>query len=242
MTAVATEGRGRGSDPGQVRASGLTAGQEAAEEHAEALGEPLDDQVLPEERDRSLAGLNFSRLRTDWATSADRATMAEIKAVVDGEVRRRFADAYDVMYELWDVVREHDVDEETGVTRVDRYGLPEWRRSPTGAYLEDWSRLATRQREDFLFRLVTQLFLWEQEAADVWGESMFAKALWQQRFAAGFDGPARATDKSREAAATLASEEDKFFAVYLAYLSKRCEAVVGSLRRLEQRLKDSLPR
>ena len=226
----------------KTRASGLTAAEEAAEAAAEELALPVEQAVLPEERDKTFSSLNFSRLRTEWGSVSDKQKWAEIKSIVDGRIKAEFEDAYGLLYDLYLIVREPEVDEETAEVVLDEYRQPVWRRTVAGAWVEDWSRLTGRQREDFLFRITTQLFFWSQRAADIWGESMFAKALWQEHFARAYSSGMSGTVDDLTNAATVASTDDKYFALFVSYLSRRADALVRQLNALTLRLRDSLPR
>lgn len=230
------------SRPAQQRQSGLTAGMEEADKAAEQLTEPIETAQLPEERNKEFEGLNFSRMRTSWATADDRNTMKTIKDTVDRRILEEFEDAYGLLYEIFMVVREPEIDQATGEVKVDEYDQPVWQQRPSGAWVEDWTRLTERQTRDFLFTLTTRLFYWEQRAADIWGESMFAKALWQESFSRSFDRPVSGTIEDRNAVATVASSEDKYFALFVSYLSRRADALVRQLNALTLRLRDTLPR
>ena len=88
--------------------------------------------------------------------------------------------------------------------------------------------------------LTINLVFWEQRAADAWGESMFAKASWEERQAIGYDAPTRGTVDDRHAKGTIDSREERYFAILQAYRSRKADAMVRSMERLAQRLKDSM--
>lgn len=235
-------GSTRATSPGRRRASGLTAGQEAADVAAEELTEPVEERVTPEERDRTFTHLSFARMRTEWGSPEDRQRMTEIRSIVDGRIKAEFEDAYGLLYELFKVIRQQRVDEETGELVFDYLGEPVWEQTVAGAWVEDWSLLTTRQREDFLFRITTQLFFWSQRAADIWGESMFSKAVWQERYAREYASGMSGTVDDLTSSATANSAEEKYFALFVSYLSRRADAVVRQMEALALRLKDTLPR
>lgn len=228
----------RGVRSGQTRASGDTVATEVVEEQTKDFDQPKAES-LPEERARSFDFPGFSRMRTEWR-SDDRVMIQRIKAAVDGRILEEFADAYAVMSDLYDVVREPDVDEGTGEIRTDQFGMKIWKRSATGAFYEDWARLGHRQREDFLYRITTALFAWEQRAADMWGEAMFAKAMWQERFAHEFDAPISGTVEDRTQRGNLKAAEDRYFALFVSLLSRKADAVVRTMNTLALRIKDTL--
>ncbi len=228
----------------EVRASGKTAGTEAAEEAVQEATAPLDEAVLLEERARVFEHLGFARMRTTW--SEDHAGMMQrIRQTVHGRVFDLFPDAFAIMEEVWRTVRIQAVDPETGDPAVDDYGLPEWKKSPGGAYVENWSLFGAAQREQALFKITTLMFEWERAASDVWGEAMFAKGLWAEEFAHYFDDrnkKSRATIDACNADATVRSAESRYFAIFASYLSRQADALVKSMDRIARLLSSTAPR
>lgn len=228
-----------GIKSGAIRAHGESAASEEAKAEVENLTEPPETDVLDEERKRTFRTPGFSRMRTQW-NSADRQVIQHAQSVVDGRILHNFEDAYQVMHEVYDLVRTPEVNPETGEILTDQWGFPIWKKTNTGSYEEDWSRLTKRERENLLFTITTRLFDWEQRAADAWGEAMFAKAQFEERFAIGFDEPMSGTVDDRRAHANIESREERYFAIFLTLYSRKAEAVVRTLSLLGQRLKDSM--
>lgn len=226
-----------GIEHGQTNAHGQAVADVVAEEQAEDLVAALEDAQLDVERERVFTSLSFSRMRTDWH-GEHAAAMHRVRQSVDQVMIDKFSGAYNLMNDIYEVVRTPVIDPETGEVQEDEHGFPVWERTELGFYIEDWTVLTTRQKEDFLFRLTTSLFSWEQDAADLWGEAMFAKALWTEAFATAFDAPSKGTVDHRTAVGNMRSAEERYFAVYLATLSRRADALCKSLERLSQRLKD----
>lgn len=192
-----------------------------------------------EDRTRETKTPGFARMRTDWE-GPDGATVQSVRSIVDGRILSNFADAFALMNELYDIVREPLTDAQ-GTMQTDQYGFPVWKRTSTGAYQEDFTRLSSSQREDFLFKITTRIFEWEQSAADAWGEAMFAKAQWEEAFAVSFDAPqGRHTVEDRTQKGRLGSRDERYFAVFLSLYSRKADAVVRSMQLLGQRLKDTL--
>lgn len=226
------------SGPAQERSSGRSAAEEEARE-AELDFDAAMTQEVDVERERTVGHLGFSRMRTEWRRD-ERAMMDRVKAAVDTVLIEHFSDTYAVMNDLYDVVREPVVDGE-GVIQIDRHGFTVYARNPvTGAYLEDWSRLGIRQREDFLYRITAALFGWRQRAEDMRGEALFAKAVWVESFARAYDRPVSGTIEDRNAVANRESAEDRYFALYLTLLSRKADALASSMELIGQRLKDGL--
>lgn len=226
---------GRGIPAGQVRASGETAAGEEAKEAGEQLLEPMAQQ-LEDEAATKWRTPGFRRMRFDWSGD-DRAVLKAATDAVEGRIRANFADAFQVMFDLYDLVRTPLTDQQGNVL-CDEWGLALWRRSPSGSYEEDWTKLTHKQRENFLFQITTRIFEWEQRAADAWTEAMFAKAQFEERFAIGFDAPHSGTVEDRRAAGTLDSREERYFAIFLSAYSRKADAIVRSMAGLAQRLKD----
>lgn len=230
-----------GIEQGQRRASGQTAAEATAQEVAEgpeAPDAPIEEEVLDVERERGSRHPGFARMRTDW-TGPDRAMIQRINATIEGAILNHFEDAYLLMNEIYEIVRDPEVTE-TGEIRVDQFGFTVFKRSPTGAYYEDWARLGHVQREHLIYKLTTSLFEWSQRAANLWTEAMFAKAIWTEEFAHAFDAvPGKATVDHRTAQGNLRSAESRYFAIFTSALSRKADAVVRSAELLNQRLKDT---
>jgi hypothetical protein len=193
-----------------------------------------------EDRTREMKTPGFSRMRTDWH-GADAAQVQSLKGIVDGRILNLFPDAFVIMSEVYDLVREPEVDQTTGEFLLDKHGFKIWKRHPSGAFVEDFTVLTQRQKEDLLFRITTRLFEWQQTRADLWGEAMFAKAQWEEAMAIGFDEPpGKLTVDDRTQKGRLASRDERYFAIFLSLISRRADAVVNSMELLGQRLKDAL--
>lgn len=225
----------------QRRASGETPAQEVAEEQATDPRTDLDTPAstdLDTERSRLYEQLGFSRMRLDWRGD-DKPVVQRAIAAVEGRILANFEDAFAIMSDLFDIVRDPLVDA-NGVIQTDQFGLKIWKRLPSGAFDEDWTRMTVRQKEDFLYRITTQLFNWEQAAADAWGEAMFAKAQWQEKFAVEYDAPHTGTIDDRTAYGNSRSADERYFAIFLSIYSRRADAICRSMERLALRMKDTL--
>lgn len=220
----------------QVRASGETGAEEEATEAGEQLLEPMV-QELQEEAKKTFRTPGFRRMRFDWR-GEDRPILTKAIEAVEGRIRHNFADAFQVMYDVYDLVRTPLT--ENGHIARDQWGLTIWKRSASGSYEEDWTKLTHKQRENLLFQITTRIFEWEQRAADAWTEAMFAKAQFEERFAIGFDAPHSGTVDDRKAAGTIDSRDERYFAIFLSAYSRKADAVVRSMNLLAQRLKDAM--
>lgn len=231
---------GKGVKSGQRLGTGEPVAQAVAKEQAEgpeAPDAPLEEEIVDIERARSFRHPGFARMSTEW-TGRDREIMQRIHATIEGAILNHFEDAYLLMNEIYEIVRDMEVTP-TGEPRTDQFGFTVFRRSPTGAYYEDWARLGHVQREHLIYKLTTNLFEWSQRAANLWTEAMFAKAIWQEEFATAFDAPVSGTVDDRTAVGNMKSAEARYFAIFTSALSRKADAVVRSLELLNQRLKDT---
>lgn len=190
------------------------------------------------DRTREIKTPGFSRMRTDWSAH-DSGQIQQLRTVVDGRILKLFPEAFVLMNNIYDLVRQPQTDGD-GVIVTDKYGFPVWARNPTGGYIEDFTILTDREKEDFLFRITTNLFEWRQTAADLWGEAMFAKAQWEEAMAIGYDSSTKKTVEDRTQAGRLHSTDERYFSIFLSLLSRKADAIVNSCELLGQRLKDTL--
>lgn len=209
-------------------------------EIAREADQPLTVDIDPD-RTRETSTTGFARMRTDWRPGEG----AEVLGIVQqaqGIIHRTFPDAYLIMNELWELVRNPVVNVGTGEIKTDIFGWPEWVKLPSGAYEEDYTRLTAREKEDFLLRITTGLLEWEQKASSVWLEAMLAKGRWEEAMATGFTAPmqGRTTVEDRTQRGRAYAAEDRYHAIFRAAVSRSAEQMVRSMERLGQRLKDSL--
>jgi hypothetical protein len=196
-----------------------------------AENENLTEVSVPEDDAKKWRTPGFQRMRIEWK-GEDRPIVDRVKAVVESKLYTEFADAYALIYEVFELVRN-----ETG---HDAAGNPIWERDTAGNFVEDFSKLTLKQKEHFMFALTTRLFLWQQQAADAWGEAMFAKAQWEERFSIGYDAGKGGTIEGRTAKGRIDAREERYFGVLLSLYSRKADALVKSLELLTQRLKDSM--
>lgn len=228
----------KGIESGAMRAHGESAAVEEAKTEVDNITEPIESDVLDEERKKTFRTLGFSRMRTSW-NSDDRQVIQHAQSVVEGRILANFADAYQVMHEVYDLVRTPSIDEH-GEIITDQWGFTIWKKTISGSYEEDWTALTLRQKQNLLFTITTRLFDWEQRAADAWGEAMFSKAQFEERFALGFDEPMSGTVDDRRAHANIESREERYFAIFLTIYSKRADSIVRVMGLLGQRIKDTM--
>jgi hypothetical protein len=224
-------------DRNQERANGRTAGDDIAREAMRDFDKTTEVE-LPEERARRFRTAGFSRMPTSWE-GADATTMHAVHHQVTKLIDENFEDAFLLMYEIFDIVREVETDDK-GEAKLDEHDLPIWRKTVTGRPVESWENLTFKQRERFIFQINTRLMDWRLRASELWAEAMFSKAKWEDEFSIGYEEleGSKPTIGDREARGRLASRESRYFAIYASYLSRKADAVVSVMEQLSQRLKD----
>lgn len=225
--------------PKTTRKSGSTAAEEAVVEEGDKLTEQVEEEVLPDERKRQFRTPGFARMRTAWRDD-DALIKHQVEHFMEERVLQEWFDAYQVMNQVYDIVREPERDETTGFPLKDRHGYVIWKKTPGGGYDEDFTRLTHNQRENLLFVITTRMFEWEARKERAWLESMLAKAQWEERFAIAFDAPKVGTVDDRKAVGNKDAADERYFAIFQAAYSRRCEAIVRSMALLGQRIRDAM--
>lgn len=221
------------------RASGATQSEADAHAAAEAL---LDEFVPPpmhvEEEHRSP---RFLRLRYDWASPQEAMVIRQAHDVVNQLMVERFSDVYLILAEIQDRVREQLTDEH-GDPAFDASGHPIWRRTEVGRIEEDYSRLTRKHMESLIGQITTRMFAWEQEAEMMWMDAMMAKAQFEERYAITYNelrgSASRSTVDDRQQHASMEAADERYYTIYLTVASRRAAALVRSMERISQRLKD----
>jgi len=210
---------------------------ESAEADRPMSVEPHDD------RTQEFTPRREGRMRHDLRPE-DQDAVDGLRGIADRIMLERFGDAYVIINDLYEIVREPLVDPVTQEIQEDEHGFTMWARTDTGGYIEDYSRLTSAHVRDFLFRITVRLFAWEQEAASIRGDAMYAKAIWEQALSQGYQdarsAPGGRTVEDRTQAARRHAREDRFAGIFQTTLSWRADALVKSMNLLSQRLKDVL--
>lgn len=216
-----------------------TADRVMREESAEA------DRIMEvdphDDRTQEFTTHTENRMRRDWRPE-DREEIHGIHSVIDRLMLERFGGAFQIMNDLYEIVREPHV-LEGGEIATDIHGFTIWERTESGSYIEDYTKLGSKEVKDFLFKITTRLFQWEQEAAEIHGDAMYAKALWEHAYSTGYldaQNSGAKTVEDRTQGARAASMDDRYFGIFQSNLSRRADALVRSLTLLSQRLKDVL--
>lgn len=222
---------------GATQVEAVTKTESDKNDEAELVGEEAAGATeSPRSKFRSVG---LSRMKIDWTGDEKRVVNKAMRSVEE-RIQANFRDAFQLMFELFTIVREPVINPETGEKVVDQYGWPEWKRTATGDFVEDWSALGRKERENFIFTITTRLFAWEQAKADAWGEAMFAKGAWEERFSGAYTKPRSGTVDDRTNHARQDSIEERYFAIFVTLYSRKADGVVSTMQLLGQRLKDTL--
>jgi hypothetical protein len=221
----------------QTRANGKPPSAVIAREESDENEKELEVPI-PEETSRQLRTPGFHRMRTDWR-GEDRIVWDQVKSTAERRILQDYKEVFDLLTDLYMIVRTPATNDDGEILR-DNFGAIVWARDDLGRVIENYSDLSKRQKEDFMFRFSTRMVLWEQWAADAWGQAMFAKARWEEGFATEYDKPRQGTIEDRTAKGKIGSLTERYTAVYMTYYSRKAEAVCRSVERLVQRLKDSM--
>lgn len=214
------------------------------EEIIKEITEGADESLTVDphaDRTREFTHTSLSRQRWSWDPDDQRA-IDGIHQIIDNEMLRRFSGAYQIMNDLYEIVREPEVTDQ-GEIVTDANGWTVWATTSSGAYREDWYRLGHKDMANFIFRIVTGLFAWEQTAAEIHGDSLFAKAMWEEAVAIQYKtarDTGQKTVEDRTQAARRLSQDQRLFGIFQAVMSRRADALVRSMSLLSQRLKDVL--
>lgn len=196
-----------------------------------------DGVEIQPDREKDFGSGLFARMRTDWR-GEDRDTIHVVRMQAERDIHREFRDAYGVLMDVYLTFRNPKVDE-NGEIMLNETGLePEWERDSFGRIIEDWIKITDRDREKFILNISMLLVDLRQRAANIWGESQLAKAKWEDSFVEGFL-KAKGTNDARTNDGKATAREDRYFAIYKSWVSRKADALVSSLELLCQRLKDT---
>ena len=215
--------------------------EEEQAESALAVIERADsvEEIPAEVESKKWKTPGFQKMRLDWR-SDDRDSLVRMKGAVDRAIMKQFGEVYQILNTFYNVVRT-PVADANGEIQTDPWGFPIWERNEFGSFVEDYTKLTRKEHENFLYTFTTRLFQWQQDAIDLWGEAMFAKAQWEEAFSIGFQRPGSGTVDDRTAAGRIDAREERYFALYLSLISRKADALVRSIELIAQRLKDTLP-
>lgn len=204
--------------------------------------EPLEPETPPE-RTREMTHTSFSRARMTWLED-DQERLHEVLAVTDEIIAAEFRVAFTVLERLHRKVRSPLTDSD-GVVQAYDDGSPKWELDEYGVPVENWGLLDPDTRSKARHMLAIYLVEWEMRAADKWAEAMFAKVAWEERFAHGFTAlpgiqiTGKPTINDRTQWGHRLSVEERYFAVFCAALSKKADALVRSMIRLDRLLENT---
>jgi hypothetical protein len=197
----------------------------------------LGDVELHEDRKPIFRSIGLSKMNTSWS-GPDGEVVGMAIGAADKWLVKTFPMAFECLNKFWWVVREPEVDEETAEILIDHLGQPVWKRHPNGTYIEDWTKVTHALRSEMMTVITSYLFEWEQKAANAWGEAMFSKGIYEEYFAVMYKAASGRAVEDREQAARRGADVDRMFGIYCSLLSRKADALIKSMERIGQRLKD----
>lgn len=225
---TAADVRDREQNDKQIARVLRDADQTAGNAEADQAVEP----TIHPDRMRTFTHTSLSRVKVSW-TADEHIQMSTIWATVDKIIEAHFKTAFAVQEQLYRHVRKPVINTVSGEAVKDTRGRIRWIEED-GIPYEDWLSLGDREREQALYQITTHMFEWEQIAAKIWGDAMFAKGIWEEQFAHAFSGApgTRPTVDDKTHHAHKHSMEQRYFAIFQSLLSRRADAVVRSMTRL----------
>jgi hypothetical protein len=207
-----------------------------------AQEQPMEIGTHPD-RTREMTHPSLSRMRTDWVGD-DALRMAEVRGIADQIIKEEFRVAFAVMDRLHRHVRSIALNTSDGSFQYNPDGTPIWEEDELGAPVENWSQLSDSDRDNLLYTITAFLFEWELMAVDKWAQAMFSKVQWEEKFAKGFimlpgmSISGKPTIHDRTEWGHQFSAEERYFAVFQSVLSRKADAVVRSMTRLQRLLEN----
>ncbi len=210
---------------------------------ADPVTEESLEPDLPGDRSVNFRRPGFSRMRTSW-TSEDAAQLGVIESRAEEIIQEHFQGAFNALEKLWRQVRRPRADPETGEILLDQHGRTLWETDEYGDVIEDWRGLDDRTAEMALFTITTHLVEWEQRAATLHARAMYSKVQWEERFAEGFlrlpgaQISGKPTVDDRTQFGNKFAVEERYFAVFQSAISRKADALIRSIVRIEKLLEN----
>lgn len=199
---------------------------------------------IPPDRTRQFASTGFSRMHTGWSGD-DRDKVLELEALAGEIVKDRFPVAYALMERIRRTVRTQAVDKHTGEFLAYPDGTPVWEKDELGIPVENWSLMNDTDRGDLLGIILTHMFEWELEAAGIWADAMYAKGIWEEKFAQGFTAlppgvvSGKPTIDDRTQWGHKNAVENRYFALFRSSLSRKADGILKVMRALQRHLENT---
>jgi hypothetical protein len=202
--------------------------------------EPDEGADGTSERDR-FAYTTFSRMRKSWIGD-DLTALMEIDDLTRKIIDAEFAAPIALIARIRRAVRIPVIKNDGSGEVEYSAGEPVWKRDDDGFPVEDWTALSNADREAFLFTITTHLMEWKRSQAALWRRAMFAKAMWEEKFAKAFHAlpglaiTGKPTIPDRTQVGHSFSIEERYFAVLQSSLSKEADAIIKSMEVLQTML------
>lgn len=175
-------------------------------------------------------------LRTVWRES-EKPVVDEIIAAADAEIKRRFAEAYQVERRFLSKVRTPELDD-YGNPKLNPDGSPVWVRNPDGTVMEDWSLVTLSDMDEFVMNASAWSFFGAQDSVDIWAEAVIAKLMLDEEYDARYAGMISGTIADKQARASRLTQDSRYFAAYMAVLDRKAKEVVTRLDQTVRRVEN----
>lgn len=213
---------------------------------------PADDATAEEtmvsdphpDRTHEVTRASFSRMRFGW-TGDDARQVAELEALSDRIIQRRFSVAQGIIKRIHHHVRRQALDRESGEYLTYEDGTPRWEKDEFGVPVEDWAILSDRDRLNLIGTILSHMFEWEMAKANMWAEAMYAKGEWEEIFSRGYtalpdhvvSGKPTIEDRTHHSQKNAAKE--RYFALFESALSRKADGVVRVMTGLQRMLENT---
>lgn len=177
--------------------------------------------------------VSFPSLRWDWHDE-DATVIDAIHTKVDARIREEFRVGYNALANLFMQARIPDEDE-FGNAKVFN-GEIIWRKNPDGSVMENWANVESKYLDAFVLNASLFNVYAGGEAIDAKMEAVFAKYAHDDAYSEHYHKLAKGTIKDKESIATLATAEDRYFAMYKAYYFKKKEDFITRLDNMVRRV------
>lgn len=160
------------------------------------------------------------KIDVDW-TEDERDDVDYIKAKIDERIKRDYAEAFALEGAMLAKVR-------TPLPAVP--GKPQaWAMNPDGSYIEDWSRIDTKDLETFIQAASAEAFFASQKMIDGYADAVFAKFTYDDAYDAAYAEILSGTIGDKTAKAKRKTLRERWVALYRALYYKKSKEVIDRL-------------
>lgn len=167
------------------------------------------------------------RLAIEWEES-DRDDLDFIQASIEKKLLKDYAQAFAMENHMLEKVR----------TPLPPGQGPGWVQNADGSYVEDWSRIGTKELEEFIQAASAEAFFASQRMIDGYAEAVFAKFAYEDAYDDKYASLLTGTVGDKTAKAKRHTQKERWMALYKMLYYKKSKEVVDRLdqhvRRVER--------